>query len=402
MLLAALLPTALGHHDPRHRHRHRRAGGRAARRSTAIGRCATRPRGRAGCTSGRPGTRRFELSRQIREAVTFAPLNLATDGYPGSLDLIVCRNVLMYFTDAARERTVERLTPRSPPGGRLVLSPLDAPAGGSRSPAPAPAAVREPAPPPAPRCRASTRSSGPARRPTAGASTPRVRCAWRRCASARWTPTRTSCWPPSRRSGATSTPPIWALRRAIYTAPDGAGGALPARRPAAAHRRRRGGPAQPRHRRRAAGGRGAGRAGRRPDRRRGAGGGEGGVMTTSRLDWERARQRLERARLALDEEPLARGGARAPGRARAGARRCRTRQSLATASEDDVVVFSLCGERFAVDAEHVLEALRARRADARAGDARAARRRRQPPRARAGRDGPARAARGGRRARRAS
>ena len=152
------------------------------------------------------GQRRFELSRQIREAVTFAPLNLATDGYPGSLDLIVCRNVLMYFTDAARERTVERLNASLAPGGRLVLSPLDAPPA-LGSPAPAPPAVREPEPPPfRPRPRASTRSSRPARRPTAGAWTPRGRCAWRRCASARWTPTRISCWPPSRRNGATSTP----------------------------------------------------------------------------------------------------------------------------------------------------------------------------------------------------
>jgi purine-binding chemotaxis protein CheW len=78
-------------------------------------------------------------------------------------------------------------------------------------------------------------------------------------------------------------------------------------------------------------------------------------MTTSRLDWEQARRRLERARLALNEE-------RSPEEERALlAERARAlalphEPSLATASDDDVVVFSLCGERFAVDAGHVIEA----------------------------------------------
>lgn len=78
-------------------------------------------------------------------------------------------------------------------------------------------------------------------------------------------------------------------------------------------------------------------------------------MTTSRLDWEQARRRLERARLALNET-------RSPEEERALlAERARAlslphETNLAAASDDDVVVFSLCGERFAVDAEHVIEA----------------------------------------------
>ena len=72
---------------------------------------------------------RFELSRQIRELVTFVPLNLVTDPYPGGFDLIVCRNVLMYFTEPARRAAVERLEAAVAPDGRLVLSPLDAPVG---------------------------------------------------------------------------------------------------------------------------------------------------------------------------------------------------------------------------------------------------------------------------------
>jgi purine-binding chemotaxis protein CheW len=77
---------------------------------------------------------------------------------------------------------------------------------------------------------------------------------------------------------------------------------------------------------------------------------------TQGLDWERARSRLERSRLALDE-------VRTPEEERAllgeRARRLALPQDAAGEHDDwqDIVVFVLCGERFAVAAEHVLEAL---------------------------------------------
>ena len=98
----------------------------------------------------RHGRREFELSRTIRAAVTFGSLNLAADDFPGSLDMIVCRNVLMYFTEAARERTVRRLRAALAPGGRLLLSPLDAPPVPA-APEPRRPAPRPPRPAPAPR-----------------------------------------------------------------------------------------------------------------------------------------------------------------------------------------------------------------------------------------------------------
>jgi chemotaxis protein methyltransferase CheR len=80
--------------------------------------------------SGRGET--FELDPRIRGMVTFAPLNLAEDGYPslvtntGAMDLILCRNVLMYFSPEAQREAVERLRHALVTGGWLVLSPVEA------------------------------------------------------------------------------------------------------------------------------------------------------------------------------------------------------------------------------------------------------------------------------------
>jgi purine-binding chemotaxis protein CheW len=77
-------------------------------------------------------------------------------------------------------------------------------------------------------------------------------------------------------------------------------------------------------------------------------------MTTSRLDWERARQRLDAARRALAEPSPE--DERAVLAERARALSLPRPEGVAAPSERDVVVFTVCGERFAVDAEHVLEA----------------------------------------------
>ncbi|HEY6886167.1 MAG TPA: protein-glutamate O-methyltransferase CheR, partial [Solirubrobacter sp.] len=69
--------------------------------------------------------KRHVVDERIREMVQFAPLNLATDAYPGSLDLIVCRNVLMYLADDVRHDAVVRLGRALAPDGWLVVSPLD-------------------------------------------------------------------------------------------------------------------------------------------------------------------------------------------------------------------------------------------------------------------------------------
>ncbi len=80
----------------------------------------------------RRGAEAFEVDPKIRGLVTFAPLNLAGDVYPtlvtntGAMDLILCRNVLMYFTRDAQQATVARLQRALATGGWLVVSPVEA------------------------------------------------------------------------------------------------------------------------------------------------------------------------------------------------------------------------------------------------------------------------------------
>lgn len=80
----------------------------------------------------RRGPGSFELDPGIRRMVAFAPLNLADDGYPdvvtntSAMDLILCRNVLMYLTREAQRATVARLQRALVSGGWLVVSPAEA------------------------------------------------------------------------------------------------------------------------------------------------------------------------------------------------------------------------------------------------------------------------------------
>jgi len=74
----------------------------------------------------------FEVAPGIRQTVVFAPLNLNDGSYPSvvtntvAMDLIFCRNVLMYFTPQAQRATVARLREALVTGGWLVVSPAEA------------------------------------------------------------------------------------------------------------------------------------------------------------------------------------------------------------------------------------------------------------------------------------
>lgn len=76
---------------------------------------------------------RHELVERLRRTVTFAYLNLADDCYPSfatdtaNLDVIFCRNVLIYLDREAVEKVAQRLFQALRVGGWLLTGPSDPP-----------------------------------------------------------------------------------------------------------------------------------------------------------------------------------------------------------------------------------------------------------------------------------
>ena len=75
--------------------------------------------------AGREWTLPPELGRgvafEVRNAMDADPAFWA----PGSFDVVLCRNVLIYFAAGARRRMLERLAGTLAPGGCLLLGPAD-------------------------------------------------------------------------------------------------------------------------------------------------------------------------------------------------------------------------------------------------------------------------------------
>lgn len=61
----------------------------------------------------------WQLDRRITERVRFATHNMLEDPMPGDMDLILCRNVVIYFTDEAKDRLYRRFYDSLRPGGYL-------------------------------------------------------------------------------------------------------------------------------------------------------------------------------------------------------------------------------------------------------------------------------------------
>ena len=74
---------------------------------------------------------RYELPHAIRRMVTFSILNLAEDSYPSlstntnAMDIIFCRNVLMYFEQQQQQRAIQGFQRSLLDGGWLVVSPCE-------------------------------------------------------------------------------------------------------------------------------------------------------------------------------------------------------------------------------------------------------------------------------------
>ena len=80
----------------------------------------------------RTADRRYAIVPEIKNLVSFAHLNLVADAYPSlatdtnAMDVIFCRNVLMYFTPPQIRKVIDNLHHSLVQGGWLVVSPSEA------------------------------------------------------------------------------------------------------------------------------------------------------------------------------------------------------------------------------------------------------------------------------------
>jgi len=77
------------------------------------------------------GNNKWEIKPWLRQMVTFAPLNLARDPFPADqtkttdLDIIFCRNVLMYLAPEVAESIIGKFAAALTEGGWLLVSPAE-------------------------------------------------------------------------------------------------------------------------------------------------------------------------------------------------------------------------------------------------------------------------------------
>jgi chemotaxis protein methyltransferase CheR len=77
------------------------------------------------------GDRRYRVRADLRDMVTFSELNLAQDGYPSlatytnAMDLILCRNLLIYFTPEHARQLIGNLRQSLVNDGWLIVSPSE-------------------------------------------------------------------------------------------------------------------------------------------------------------------------------------------------------------------------------------------------------------------------------------
>ncbi len=67
------------------------------------------------------GLSNYQISEDIKKCVSFKKHNLLLDPYPSNADLIVCRNVLIYFTDEAKIEVYKKFNDSLKSGGYLFV-----------------------------------------------------------------------------------------------------------------------------------------------------------------------------------------------------------------------------------------------------------------------------------------
>lgn len=63
----------------------------------------------------------YKISEEIKKMVTFVQHDLLRDPYQKDFDLILCRNVFIYFTNETQKRLTERFIDSLKPGGYFIV-----------------------------------------------------------------------------------------------------------------------------------------------------------------------------------------------------------------------------------------------------------------------------------------
>ncbi|MBE3583379.1 MAG: protein-glutamate O-methyltransferase CheR [Limnochordaceae bacterium] len=72
------------------------------------------------------GPDRWQVKEEVRRRVQLRRHDLLQDPYPIGLNLIVCRNVIIYFNEEAKQRVYRRLAQSLRPGGILFVGATEA------------------------------------------------------------------------------------------------------------------------------------------------------------------------------------------------------------------------------------------------------------------------------------
>ena len=75
----------------------------------------------------------YRINKPIRDVCVFARQDLTRDPPFSKLDLIVCRNVLIYFDRETQERLFDTFYQAMTPGGFLMLGKVETLLGNARS-----------------------------------------------------------------------------------------------------------------------------------------------------------------------------------------------------------------------------------------------------------------------------
>ncbi|MGM0379147.1 MAG: CheR family methyltransferase [Bacillota bacterium] len=63
----------------------------------------------------------YKISDKIKKCVKFKKMNLLEDRYPSNNDLIICRNVMIYFTEEAKNKMYKKFSEALTSTGRLFV-----------------------------------------------------------------------------------------------------------------------------------------------------------------------------------------------------------------------------------------------------------------------------------------